>query len=275
VYPILLHSGHLFLPTFGVLAAVGLMLALTMSQRTAVWVGLDPEAVWNAGLFAVIAAFVFSRVLLVVENFTSFLQYPLLLLAVPSLTATGLLATLVATLVWLRLHRLPVLPVLDAWAPCATLTWSFLALGHFAEGSDPGMAATFGVRMPGESTPLHPVAVYVALYALAITVGLLARLRRPAKAGSGPAGTALAMGLVGAGAGQFLLGFLRQPDVSGVTTLLDPLQWVAAGMMWAGGMVFLLMRPGTSLDTEYDLKQDDLKQNDLNDKEQEKVLDAL
>ena len=40
MHPYLLHSGHLLLPTFGVLAAVGLMSALTLSLRTAVIVAI-------------------------------------------------------------------------------------------------------------------------------------------------------------------------------------------------------------------------------------------
>lgn len=215
------------------------MLALLLSQRTAAWVGLAPDEVWDAGLSAVIAAFVLSRLLLVVENVHSFLQAPLLLLMVPSLTATGMAATLVVMLIWLRRKHLPVWKVLDAWAPCATLTWAFLALGHFAEGSDAGLPARFGIRMPGESTPLHPVALYVAFYALLLTDGLLywLRRRRPAVGG------VTAAALFAAGVGQFLIGFLRQPDMFGSTSMLDPLQWVSVGMMLAGAVVYVLTTP--------------------------------
>ena len=49
MHPYLLHSGHLLLPTFGVLAAIGLMAALSLSLRTAATISLDPEKLWNAG----------------------------------------------------------------------------------------------------------------------------------------------------------------------------------------------------------------------------------
>src|ERR1700732_2668412 len=65
MHPYLIHSGHLLLPTFGVLAAVGLMAALTLSLRTASIVGLNPERLWNAGLFTLLAAFALSRLLLI------------------------------------------------------------------------------------------------------------------------------------------------------------------------------------------------------------------
>ena len=132
MHPYLLHSGHLLLPTFGVLAALGLMAALTLSLRTAATVGLVPDKLWNAGLFTLLSAFALSRLLLIIANLHDFLAYPILLLMVPSLTAGGILLTILATAIYLRLRHLPLLDTLDAWAPCATLTWAFLALGHFA-----------------------------------------------------------------------------------------------------------------------------------------------
>jgi phosphatidylglycerol:prolipoprotein diacylglycerol transferase len=107
------------------------------------------------------------------------------------------------------------------------LVWAFLALGHFAEGSDPGMPTglPWGVRMPGEMVRQHPVALYAAVIALAMTAVLSAMLKR----GRGTAATAL----IGAGMAQFLLSFVRVPGLQGVAGL-DALQIVALGMIVAG-----------------------------------------
>ena len=218
------------LGTFGALAAVGLMSGLWLSLRTAERVGLPPDAVWDAGLVAVVAAFVVSRLLLVVENFQTFRVYPVLLLAVPSLTAWGLGLASLGTLGWLVWRRLPVLRVMDAWAPCGALVWGFLALGHFAEGSDPGMACAWGVRMPGSSVAEYPVGVLGAVLGVGLCAGLvwgLGRLR---------VGVVAGLGLFLVGLGQFGLGFLRQP---GSGAGLDDLQWVAVGMMGVGGLVWV------------------------------------
>ena len=175
MHPYLLHSGHLLLPTFGVLAAVGLMAALTLSIRTAATVGLNPERLWNAGLFTLLSAFALSRLLLIVSNLHDFLAYPILLLMVPSLNTTGILLTILATAIYLRVRNLPLLDTLDAWSPCATLTWAFLALGHFAEGSDAGLPTTlpWGIAIPPNSLRLHPVALYAAIAAALLTAVLL------------------------------------------------------------------------------------------------------
>ncbi len=228
MYPYFVHFGSVAIPTFGLLTAVGLMLALGLSERTARLAAVAPERLWDAGLFAVLAAFALSRLLLLVTNLKTFEAYPVLLLTVPSLTAAGLVLTVAATLTWLWWKQVPMLLALDAWAPCATLVWCFLALGHFAEGSDPGMPFVYGIRPPGSPTALHPVALYAAGMALALTGALYGRLGRARRAGE-TAGLAL----MGAGLGQFLLTFVRQLGIEQAG--LDALEWVGLGMAVAGG----------------------------------------
>jgi phosphatidylglycerol:prolipoprotein diacylglycerol transferase len=235
MHPYLLHSGHLLLPTFGVLAAVGLMAALTLSLSTAAIVGLVPDKFWNAGLFTLLSAFALSRLLLIAANLHDFLTYPILLLMVPSLTAGGILLTVLATAIYLRTRNLPLLDTLDAWAPCATLTWAFLALGHFAEGTDAGLPTTvpWGIAIPPSSIRLHPVALYAALAAAILTLVLLRTLRDRHHTGD-----TFALALATAGTTQFLLTFLRQPLPD--SNLLDPIQWIALGMIALAGLILLL-----------------------------------
>jgi phosphatidylglycerol:prolipoprotein diacylglycerol transferase len=235
VHPILLHIGHLSLPTFGVFAVIGLMLALALSQRTALIARIAPDALWDAGLFAIVAAFVLSRLILVVTNLHTFIAYPILLLAVPSLTAMGLLFTAIATCLWLRWKRIPLLPALDAWAPCATLAWAFLALGHFFEGSDPGQPIT------------QPVAIYAALVAGTLTAALLAAtllfaIKRPHRSGA-----VASLALISVGVAQFLLSFIRQPGLETIAGL-DALQLVAVGMIVAGCVLWLTIKPAIRIE---------------------------
>jgi len=231
VYPTLLHLGHLYLPTFGVLAAVGLMLALALSERTAKLAHIPPAKLWDAGIFAVIAAFVLSRLLLVITHFKTFVAFPILLLAVPSLTATGLLLTILVTAAWLWFKRVPILAALDAWAPCGALVWAALALGHFAEGSDPGMPTTlpWGLRpMPGEEICLHPIALYAAFIAFLIAAISFRLLHRPHPAGSTAGWTLAYVGLA-----QYSLTFLRQPGATALNGL-ELLEWASLAMLIAG-----------------------------------------
>ena len=233
MYPTLFRFGHLSLPTFGALAACGLMLALWLSERTARLAQVDPGKLWNAGILAVLAAFVSSRLQLIVLNWTTFRAYPLLLLAVPSLTATGLLLTGIATALCLWRQRVPIVRALDAWAPCAALLWSFLALGHLADGSDPGLPTTLTWSVAQGGVRLQPVAFYAAFCAALLTCTGYALLRARLAPGA-----VAGLSLVGAGAAQFLLSFLRQPGVVGPLGL-DLLEWTAAAMLLAGFALIL------------------------------------
>ena len=51
--PILLHFGRLSLPTYGFLAAVGLLVGLAIGVRNAGRCGMDPDKTWNAGILAI------------------------------------------------------------------------------------------------------------------------------------------------------------------------------------------------------------------------------
>ena len=107
----------------------------------------------------------------------------------------------------------------------------FLALGHFAEGSDPGMPTTlpWGVRaMAGDAMRLHPVALYVAVIAAVLAVIAYAALKR-----GQPAGAVAGWTLAWAGGAQFLLTFVRQPGAMAAGGL-ELLQCVALAMLVAG-----------------------------------------
>src|ERR1700712_2685338 len=81
-----LRLGGLRLPVYGIFAAAALLAALWLSQRTAPRAGLSADKLWDAGVFAVIAAFIASRFLLVIFALLAFLKFPLLVLPLPSLT---------------------------------------------------------------------------------------------------------------------------------------------------------------------------------------------
>ena len=91
--------------------------------------------------------------------------------------------------------------------------------------------------MPGENTPLHPVAIYAAVIALLLT---MVGYRRPSVAAT----------LVSVGTAQFLLCFLRQPGISSIAGL-DLLQVVALGMIVAGcGLLLANPNPPSSVPSD-------------------------
>lgn len=221
--PTLLHFGHVALPISGALAALGLIFAILLTQRTAPLAHVPPDALWDATFFAVLTAFVLSRLLLLIAYWPSFRAHPVMLLTVPSVSPLALFPTLLLTGLLLLYRRTPVLPALDAWAPATTLLWSFLALGHFLDSTDPGL--------PFSSTHTHAVALYAAAIALVLTLFLLWTLRRPH-----PPGRPAALALILTGLAQFLLTFLREPSPAPILAL-DPIQLLALTFLATGTLI--------------------------------------
>ena len=229
-----LHLGHLHLPIFSLFLAVGLILALLLTQRTAPLAGLSTEAMWDASLFTALSAFLISRTLLIATNFRSFLSYPFLVLTLPALTVTGLLLTAIALAIYLHRRHLPFARVMDAAASSLALLWAILSIGSFLTGSD-GLPTKlpWAIQDP-LAGPIHPVELYAASAALALAVFLYRTLPHSPKPG-----TTAATGLFLAGATLFFLDFLTQPATADRIVLLDPVQWVALAMLLTGFFTLL------------------------------------
>ena len=68
MFPRLFHIGDFSLPTYGVLAAAGLLAALSVVVRGARREGIDPDRAWNLGIVAILSAIVGAKVLLIAND---------------------------------------------------------------------------------------------------------------------------------------------------------------------------------------------------------------
>lgn len=232
-----LRVGPLRFSAYGVCAAVGLVAALGLSQRTAPLAGLREDALWDAGIFTATAAFVLSRLLLILRDPQAFLQLPLVVLALPSYTYLGMLLTALVVMVYVRWRKLPLLRVMDAAAPCAALLAAALSLGHFLEGTDAGMPTRMPWGVASAMGRVHPVQLYALAAAPALGVLLWRRLRRPHRPGMVASVALLSGGLL-----VFVLDMFTQPTEPLGGGWLDPGQWVALAAMVAGVVLGSLSR---------------------------------
>jgi phosphatidylglycerol---prolipoprotein diacylglyceryl transferase len=219
----------LHISAYAAIAIAGLLAALWLSLRTAPLRGLEPEALWDAGVFAIAAAFVLSRLLglalfVVVEHGQLTLSLRDVL-SFSSISYLSLGVTAIPVALWLRWKNLPLLRVMDAWAPCGALLWSALSLADAASGTGGGLPTRlpWGIRAANSSGGrVHPVALYSAAAALALCgalISLLRRIREP--------GRVAAIAFIASGTILFLLDMLRVPEQPLSHNLLDVSQWIA------------------------------------------------
>src|SRR5580698_9093259 len=76
MHPVFFQIGSLVLPSYGVSAALGVFLALSLAQSTARQNGLNPRHAWNMLVLAVFAALAISRLVLIVMNLSDLRSHP-------------------------------------------------------------------------------------------------------------------------------------------------------------------------------------------------------
>jgi len=228
------------IPAYALIAITGMLAALWLSLRTAPLRALEPDTLWDSGVFAIAAAFVLSRLLglalfVVVEHGQLTLSLRDIL-SFSSISYLSVLVTAIPVMLWLRWKRLPLLRVMDAWSPCGALLWSALSLADAASGAGGGLTTRlpWGIRAASSpGTRLHPVALYTALSALALCGALLTLLRRMRTPGR-----VAAIAIIIAAVIAFLLDMLRVPDLPFSHNLLDVSQWIALAAIIFGACLF-------------------------------------
>lgn len=257
MHPVLFQIGSLLVPSYGVCAALGVLLALALAQSTARKVGLAPESAprhaWNMIVLAVFASLATSRLLLIAMNLGGLRRHPSWLLAVamvhhPLLTAVGAAGAAVAVLWYARWARLPLAAVADCLTAPVALGTAAEQMGALLAGSDFGRdvlssgvwAVTYtnplAARWSGTplGVPLYPVQAYAALGALLLTAvcfGWMFIARRQ--------GDVAGVWLLGAGSLLFVTEMYRDWEGRGVVFggRVDIPQLVGLGLVVCGGLV--------------------------------------
>src|SRR5438128_10856328 len=87
MHPVLFRVGPLTLHTYGLLVAIGVLLGLWLAHRQAARAGLDPDRVWNLGIYMVLAALVGAKLWLVLAEWGYHWEHPREILGLSTLLA--------------------------------------------------------------------------------------------------------------------------------------------------------------------------------------------
>ena len=89
MYPQLVHFGRFFLPTYGFLVALGVLVGLWVSVRNSERLGIDGEKAWNLGILTVLCGILGAKVLYVINDWSVYSAHPSEIFSIATLQAGG------------------------------------------------------------------------------------------------------------------------------------------------------------------------------------------
>jgi len=254
VFPQLLHIGSFYLPTYGFLVALGVLLGLWISVRNSERLGYDGDHAWNFGILVVLSGIVGSKVLYVINEHMSFREiFSISTLQAGGVFSGGLLAAFVAAAWYVRRNHMPPLGTCDAFSPGLALGHALGRIGCFAAGCCYGKethhwwGVTFHNPLAQSITgtplgvPLEPTQLFEFAVELANFFFLMWLLKRRKFDGQ----------IFGAflfiyGIARFFLEYLRGDPGRGSVFggAMTVTQLIAIGFVLGGGLIWWL-RPGS------------------------------
>ncbi len=195
MHPVLFRVGPVTLHTYGLLVATGVLLGLWLARRRAKPARIDPERVWNLGIYMVLGALVGAKLWFVAEYWSYYAEHPREIFALSTLQSAGvfyggLISAVIVLIFYVRAFGLKFLPLADVYAPALALGHAIGRLGCFSAGCCWGRETTvpWGVTFTDPyagrviGTPLelklHPTQLYEFFALLAIGVVLLRMARQ-------------------------------------------------------------------------------------------------
>jgi len=200
LYPKLIEVGNFYLPTYGVLVALGFLAGLAITVKLAKRKGLNPEMITNLAVYVALSGMLGAKILMILFDWQEYVAQPSRIFSFETLQAAGvyqggLILALLTAVFYGRRQGLPFLLTADAFAPGVALGHAIGRLGCLAAGCcwgvecnlpwaitfhNPAAYALTGVPL---EVPLHPSQIYESLTEL-LLFGFL-YWKFPKAAGSG------------------------------------------------------------------------------------------
>jgi phosphatidylglycerol:prolipoprotein diacylglycerol transferase len=263
VFPHLFHIGSFALPTYGFMAALGMIFGLAVVFRLARFRGLDPDEMWNLGGIAAFSGILGSKLLLLLLSWREYWESPRRIFSMETLQSGGvfsggLLLAIICVWWYVRRHRIPFLSAADVFAPGVALGHAFGRIGCLSAGCCFGRpthvpwAITFHNPWAAEysgtplGVPLHPTQLY-EFFAELINFAFLYWLCKRKKF----EGQIIALFMIVYGIERFIFEFYRGDPGRGEVFggLISGTQLIALGLVVGGFVIYLRRTPLRSLST--------------------------
>ncbi len=245
MFPKIFSIGTFYLPTYGVLVALGFLAGLWITVKLARSSGLDPEKVTNLAVYVALAGLIGAKLLMIVFDWPDIQIFSLATLQAAGVFQGGLILALITAFFYIRHSHLPVLQVSDAFAPGIAIGHAIGRLGCFAAGccwgkechlpwavtfKNPDASALTGVPL---DVPLHPAQLYESFTEALLFAFLYWRYRK-----AHPPGQIIGLYLLISSIVRFFIEFERFHEQALPFGLpLSITQWIAIGLAIVGAML--------------------------------------
>src|SRR5438067_456242 len=169
MFPKLFQIGTFYLPTYGVLVALGFLAGLTVTVRLARRKGMNPELVTNLAVYVALMGLLGAKILMLMFDWRGLSEvFTLNTLQAAGVFQGGLILAVVFAFLYMKKQAMPMLATADIFSPGVALGHAIGRLGCFAAGCcwgqkcdrfwavqfhNPDAALLTGVPL---DTPLHP-----------------------------------------------------------------------------------------------------------------------
>src|ERR1700761_3060315 len=256
--PKLISIGSFYIPTYGVLVALGVLAGLGITLRLARRSGLPPHKITNLAVYCAMAGIVGAKLFMFLFDLGDYVRNPGQIFTLETLQAAGVfhggfLAAFVLAVLYMRKQQLPAFPTIDAFAPGVALGQAIGRLGCFAAGCCWGRECDlpWGVRFRSDAAapvPLDKTLHPVQLYESAADLLIFGILYRQFHRGHRP-GTIIGLYLVLYSTARFIIEFFRVHEQS----LVGPFsitQWIALALLVLGAGILLRGRKAVVIQPE-------------------------
>jgi phosphatidylglycerol:prolipoprotein diacylglycerol transferase len=242
LFPKIFSFGSFFLPTYGVLVALGFLAGLSITVRLARKSGLNAEKVTNLAVYVALAGLIGAKLLMIAFDWPDIRIFSLATLQAAGVFQGGLILALLTAIFYIRYNKLPALLVFDVFAPGIALGHAIGRLGCFAAGCCWGKechlpwAVTFrnpeayGLTGVPLDVPLHPAQLYESATEALLFAYLYWRYGK-----AHPPGQIIGIYLVVSSIARFFIEFERFHEQALPFGLpLSITQWIAIGIAIVG-----------------------------------------
>ena len=209
MHPILFKLGPITVYTYGVMLALGFVVAVLLAARRAKEKQISPQKIIDLGLVVIISGIIGARIVHVLSNLGHYRAYPweIVMLQRGGLAIHGALFLAIPSgIIFIRRQKLPLAQTLDLAVPFVALGQAIGRIGCFFNGCCYGVAtdSILAMRFPQLPQSVHPVQLYSSLALLLIYMVL----RVLEKSRHSPGDIFIAYGLFYSAA-RFFIDFIR------------------------------------------------------------------